>query len=79
MGVEALRDGEIVVKRPDAEDLLLIRAGAWTYKEVIKYAEDMDDKVRNYWYKKTDLPKPPDLTKIAKLLMETQDMVWSGE
>ena len=37
MGIEALRDEEIVVKRPDAKELLEIRAGAWTYEEVVAY------------------------------------------
>lgn len=77
MGLEALRDGEIVVKRPDAKELLAIRNGTWTYEEVVKYAEEMDNEVRNVWYKKTELPKKPDIKFAAKLLMEVQDMVWS--
>jgi len=76
MGVEALRDGELIVKRPDAEELLSIRDGAWTYEEVVKYAESMDKEVREVWYKRTDLPKRPDLKFAARLLMETQDIVW---
>lgn len=77
MGVEALRDGEIIVKRPDAEELLAIRDGLWTYEEVVKYATEMDEKVRNVWYKKTDLRKKPDNKFAALLLMETQNLVWS--
>lgn len=76
MGVEALRDGEIVVKRPDAEELLTIRNGAWTYEEVVAYAEAMDKEVREVWYKKTELPKKPDIKYAAELLMEVQDSVW---
>ena len=76
MGVEALRDGEIIVKRPDAEELLSIRAGAWTYEEVVAYAESMDKEVRDVWYKNTDLRKKPDIKFAAKLLMETQDIIW---
>ncbi len=77
MGIEALRDEEIVVKRPDAEELLSIRNGAWTYEELIEYAENMDREVREVWYKKTALPKKPDLKFAAALLMETQDLVWN--
>lgn len=76
MGVEALRDGQIIVKRPDAEELLAIREGAWTYEEVVKYATEMDEEVRNVWYKKTDLRKKPDIHFAALLLMEAQDLVW---
>lgn len=79
MGVEALRDGEIVVKRPDAEELLAIRNGAWTYEEIVDYAEMMDKEVREVWYKQTSLTKKPDIKFAAQLLMEIQDMVWSNE
>lgn len=78
MGVEALRDGEIIVKRPDAAELLAIRGGAWTYEQIVQYAEDMDREVREVWYKKTSLPKHPDLKKAAQLLMETQDLIWEN-
>ena len=77
MGVEALRDGELIVKRPDAQELLSIRNGAWTYEEVVAYAEEMDREVREVWYKKTELRKKPDLKFAAMLLMEVQDLVWS--
>jgi len=76
MGIEALRDGEIIVKRPDAQELLAIRNGAWTYEQVVEYAEQMDKEVREVWYKKTSLPKRPDLKLAAKILMSVQDMVW---
>jgi len=78
MGVEALRDGYIIVKRPDAEELLAIRNGTWSYEELIKYAEDMDDQVRNVWYKKTELRKKPNLKFAATLLMNVQDSIWSN-
>jgi hypothetical protein len=76
MGVEILRDGNVIVKRPDAEELLAIRNGAWTYDELVKYAESMDKEVREVWYKKTELPKKPNIKFAAELLMETQELVW---
>ena len=76
MGVEALRYGEIIVKRPDADELLEIRNGSWTYEQVVDYAEGMDNFVRGTLYKETQLRKKPDLKFAAKLLMETQDLVW---
>lgn len=79
MGVEILRDGEVVVKRPDAEELLTIRNGAWTYEEVVKYAEEMDREVREVWYKKTELPKKPNIKFAAQLLMDVQDLVWNND
>lgn len=76
MGVESLRDGELIVRRPDAEELLSIRDGAWTYEQIVEYAEQMDKDVREVWYKKTQLPKKPDIHFAAELLMQVQDLVW---
>ena len=77
MGVEALRDEGIVVKRPDAKELLDIRNGKWTYNEIVEYAEEMDNEVRNVWYKKTNLQKKPDIKFAANLLMNVQDIIWN--
>jgi predicted nucleotidyltransferase len=77
MGKEALKDGKLLVKRPDAEELLAIRRGVWTYEELLEYAEMMDAEIREIWYKKTELPKKPDVKNAASLLLELQDMLWS--
>ena len=77
-GVEALQTGEILVKRPDAEELLSIRNGAWTYEELVEYAEMMDNKIKTL-YKTTDLPKKPNIKAAAKLVMELQDLIWKNE
>ena len=77
MGKEALRDEELFVKRPDAEELLEIRNGSMTYEEVVAYAESMDKEVREVWYKKTKLRKKPDIHLAASLLMDAQDLVWN--
>lgn len=79
MGLEALRDEEIIVNRPDAKELMSIRNGAWPYDYVVKYAEEMDKQVREVWYKNTRLPKKPDLKYAAQVLMEAQDIVWKKE
>lgn len=78
MGVEALRDGEIVVKRPDAEELLSIRDGAWTYDELVTYAETMDKEVNDYWYAKSSLPKKPNVKLASKVLIEAQSIMWEN-
>lgn len=79
MGVEILTTGEVVVKRPDASELLNIRGGAWKYEELVKYAEDMDQTVRGELYKNTSLPKKPNIKFAAQLLMDVQDLVWSQD
>ena len=76
MGAEALETGVLNVRRPDAEELLNIRAGGWTYEEVVEYAEEMDNHVREVLYKTTSLPKKPDVKLAAELIMTLQDMTW---
>ena len=76
MGEEILSEGIVKVKRPDAEELLSIRNGAWTYEELIEYAEEKDNYIREVLYKASQLRKNPDIKFAAKLLMEVQDMVW---
>ncbi len=76
MGVEALRTGEVIVKRPDADELLAIRDGAWSYDEIVEYATDMDHHVRDVLYKTTNLRKKPDIKFAANLLMDVQDLIW---
>lgn len=79
MGKEALEEGVLKVKRPDAEELLAIRHGAWTYDQCVSYAEEMDNLIRGDLYKNTSLPKKPDLLNAANVLMETQRLIWNNE
>ena len=76
MGVEILETGVVHVKRPDADELRAIRNGAWTYEEIVKYAEEMDIYVREVLYKRTSLLKYPDVHFAAQLLMDIQDICW---
>ena len=77
MGEEVLSGQGVIVKRPDASELLDIRAGKWTYDELIEYAEDKDDYIRGELYKNTHLPKKPNLKLAAEVVMECQDIYWS--
>jgi len=79
IGEEALTEGVIHVKRPDAEELLSIRNGAWTYKELIEYADHMDNKIRNELYQKTSLRKYPDLQLASQLLINIQEDFWKED
>lgn len=78
MGAEALETGVLNVKRPDAQELLSIRNGAWTYEQVVEYAETMDNHVRTVLYPKTHLPKKPDINLAAELTLKVQDLVWNN-
>ena len=77
MGKEILTEGVVYVKRPDATELLEIRDGAWDYDDIVAYAESMDKEITEELYKKTSLPKKPNIKFAANLLMEVQDLVWN--
>ena len=78
MGLETLQTGEVLIKRPDAEELLSIRNGAWTYEQLLEYAAHMKAEV-NEWYKKTDLRPTVDYDKAAILLTEIQTYFWDNQ
>lgn len=70
---EVLTDGEIKVFRPDAEELLAIRNGSWTYDDAIKWSKDQDAKL-NTLMKKSDLPESVDLSKASEILIKTEEI-----
>ncbi len=76
MGEEVLSGQGVIVKRPDAKELLDIRNGSWEYDDLIEYAEQKDQYICNELYKNTSLPKKPDVNLASKVLMECQDMFW---
>ena len=69
MGVEILRDGEVRVRRPDADELRRIRAGAWAYDELIERAERLAEEVRGA-AQTSPLPKVPDEQRLDALCAE---------
>lgn len=69
MGWEILTYGNVWVKRPDAEELLAIRQGAWPYEQMVQYANDMEDKI-NAAYDTSPLPKAPDRNALDKLCVK---------
>lgn len=79
MGVEALTTGEIIVKRPDAAELLEIRNGAWSYNKIVDYANHMDELVRGKLYNETKLPYKSNPHEVAKILMTTQKIIWGND
>jgi len=63
---EILERGEVVVKRPDREELLAIRAGAWTYEQIVEWAEKEDAALDDV-AKASKLPHHPDRKKLDAL------------
>lgn len=69
MGLEVLERGEVNVFRPDREELLAIRNGAWEYEKVEAYAEECDKKMDEL-YKTSFLPKVPKQKQIDELCVD---------
>lgn len=69
---EILETGEVIVKRPDAKDLLAIREGAWSYDRLVEWAEAEDADLEEV-AKKSPLRKAPDRVWLNDLCMEIID------
>jgi len=65
-GRELLQTGNIIFPRPDAELLLDIRNGCWSYDELMDNIEDIDV-VFDELYKTTTLPKTPDKDGVEEI------------
>lgn len=63
---EILDTGKVIVKRPDRDELLAIRNGAWSYEQLIEYAET-EDKRMDEKYNASTLKHNVDLQKVNEL------------
>jgi len=68
-GYTLLTEGKVIVKRPDAEELLQIRLGAWSFEKIVDYVKEMDFKLGEA-EKISTLPYSPNLEKIEELQVE---------
>lgn len=75
-GEELLREGKLLVKRPDAEELLAIRAGAWEYEKLVEWAE-AKVKMMDEWKEASPLPHSPDMKKLNQLCVEVHKDFYS--
>lgn len=66
MGYEILTQGKVIVKRPDREELLAVKNGAWSYERVMEFAQYMQSRLDSA-YKVTKLPKSVNFEKINNL------------
>lgn len=67
---EILETGKVHVKRPDAEELRAIRAGAWTYEKICEFAES-EDKALTDVARNSKLPVAPDFASIQTMVYNT--------
>ncbi len=79
MGKEILTEGDVKVLRPDAEELLEIRDGKWSYEKLVKYAEDMDNEIKTKHYNGAVIPKTICPKVATEILLNTQQLVWDNQ
>lgn len=73
MGCEILEGKSVITKRPDAQDLLEIRNGKWTYEELEKQFHESNNKMDEL-YKTTKLPKSVNYEKINEFYYQLLEM-----
>jgi uncharacterized protein len=66
---EIIITGEVIVKRPDREELLSIRQGAWKYDALIEWAEKQDKEI-GALLEHCKLPHSPDREKLDNLCVD---------
>lgn len=64
---EILETGQVLVKRPDAEELRMIRSGSWSYEGICEFAE-AEDKALSEVVKQSKLPSAPDMERIQEIV-----------
>lgn len=72
---EILEGKGVIVKRPDREELLAVRNGAWEYERLVEWAEQ-EDKSLEELYAKSALPKTADRDKLDKLCQKLVEASW---
>ena len=77
MGQEIMETGQVIVRRPDAEELLGIRNGTHAYEDIVEWAADKDKLIREVLYKESKLPKHSNKQLAEELILSVQDAVWS--
>lgn len=63
---EILTTGQVIVKRPDAEELRGIMQGSMSYEEILEWAETQDQKM-NELYRTSTLPHQPNRRKLDEI------------
>jgi hypothetical protein len=72
---EILTGKGVIVRRPDAAELLAIRNGEWSYEKLIEWAEREDGEMRAL-YDASTLPDEPDMGKLNAICVEAQERFW---
>jgi len=70
MGLEILDGKGVIVKRPDRDELLDIRAGGWSYEQILSRAENFDKNILENAYKDSKLRNAVDQKVVLDMIKE---------
>ncbi len=76
MGIEILSKQEVLVKRPDREELLEIRSGRWSYEQVIEEATKLQAQIKES-AESSSLKETADESQVNQLCNDIIEMVLS--
>ena len=86
VGYEILTTGKVIVKRPDAEELLAVKNGAWSFEKVMEFKDEMEGKLEAEYLrqkkliaegKPTPIPREVDKVKLNAFYHELYNEYWS--
>lgn len=77
MAAEILEKAEVIVRRPNREELLAIRRGDFTYEELLERAEAKLEAI-SHLYESSPLPDFPDKGRIEELLVSVREAFYAG-
>ena len=79
MGKEILTTGKVIVRRPDAEELLAIRNGKWSLDELLEYVENLDAEIEAFYEKgEFAVPHSPPKVEMSDFCVELYRNYWSS-
>ncbi len=79
MAREVLTTWKLLVRRSDAKELVAIRNGAWSFDEIVEFAESEDKALQSVYESCTILPKTPDFAFLEALCIELVEQALYGQ
>lgn len=78
MSYEILTAGKVIVRRPDAAELLAIRRGEWAYEKLLEFSTLQQKLLEDiYHQKKYVVPHSVNKEKLSDFCVDLHDLYWS--
>jgi len=77
MAEEILSTGQVIVERPNRDELLAIKKGSWTYDELIEKAQEKMKSIETA-HMISQLPEQPDRNEIEQILVGIREQLYKS-